>query len=318
MFIVGFFVVGIVFLVSVYAAVRVLSGYGVHGYRYALPLAHTVVIVGFAFLWFAGGPSHDSMSMILWVIPTILDMPMALYYPMIALGSDVGLALAALILGGTEYALIGWLIDWVRSKNRQKLLPSKKTKIALTIFLLVGGAVLYQRITYSMLPDYKKTEVALERSHSPQKRYRLLWDAMIEHSEAHQYQQAERYAQEFLRIAPPFKSEQCNYYADLYVAHTILGKTALAEGNTTKALHHLHASVDINLTEQEKKYFTGVNLTLADQLYRKGYKKEVLAFMRKCVSLQYAGFDYYQTVHAYLLRLEKGEDPRFDLSIDFY
>lgn len=89
------------------------------GFRYIMPIAHSVVILLFSIWYFSSTSQESSMSLVLWFIPTILDFPFTLIYPQLAKGSSTTLAIITFVGGGAWYFIIGWIIDL-------KILASKK------------------------------------------------------------------------------------------------------------------------------------------------------------------------------------------------
>ena len=310
-FITGFIVVGILFTVMVMILNVVLKRFFNPSYRYSFPIAHAAVIILFFYYYFPDGTYSEGMSTVLWIIPTIYDFPLPFLYTEIAYGNVLIYALSAILIGGVEFFLIGWFIDFRLSKNSKSLHPTKMRIIFFLLTFFMIGGMTYKRIQYNHLPEYIKLAPQIDKHKD---NLDLLDTAMQSAFNHEEYTLTKEYAQQLVSIEVDTENDLRCYAYKRYNAHTILGLLALKNNKKNEALKHLQLSVDINLTTQQKKCFTGLNMSLAKALYQKGYKKEVLEFIKKCDSLQYKGFEYYKEIKEYLYRLKRGEDPKFNLN----
>jgi hypothetical protein len=167
------------------------------------------------------------------------------------------------------------------------------------------------------LPDYQKALYELRHAKSNKEKFDDMWQVMVDSYNAKQYQLSIEYTDMIITNIDKFKSDFCAY-SSFYDAYTIKGLLSLKDNNIENVLKFMKKSVDLNLTKREKKCFTGLNMSLANALYQKGYKKEVLAFIEKCDSLQYKEFVYYKEIKGYLERLKEGKAPLFDMSASLY
>lgn len=123
---------------------------------------------------------------------------------------------------------------------------------------------------------------------------------------AEQWQKAEYYAQELLKLAsrPVFVFDQD---ADgIHTAHTVLGKVALHKGDVTAAKKHLLDSARVPGSPVLSSF--GPDFTLAKALLQRGERQTVLEYLNLCERFWQYGRD---RLAEYRRTIEKGGIPDF-------
>lgn len=102
--------------------------------------------------------------------------------------------------------------------------------------------------------------------------------------------------------------------------NTILGRSALAKGDVQKAVDHLLISIRAPLRKPEG-YFYQINLSLAEELFKKGEKKAVSEFLS--LALKISGYvdspdlneDEITAIKKWIAEIEKDGSPTFDFDM---
>lgn len=97
---------------------------------------------------------------------------------------------------------------------------------------------------------------------------------------AEEFERAKQYSYELISLVPETLEEQDIYKYSMHIAHVVLGKIALSEGDMGTACEHLNNSV--NLANSFTFMNAGPDMTLAEELLKFGEKEVVSEFVRTC------------------------------------
>lgn len=246
-------------------------------YSLSLAISHLIFIIIMSAIYFPG--EKDAQHQLFWILPGLLDLPISLIYPLLSFGNMIVLAIVFATLGTVQYALIGWVVDLIISKNRKELLPTKRFVFPLLIFLCFIGMWAFKNYTYTRLPDNEKAEIELKNAKDEQTRFYALNDAAKKSFEAKDYKKAEQYSNELLNLAKKYPKDW-NYGNAIYDSHMVLGRLALLSNDVKTAKEHLFQSVATPGSPQLDSF--GPNMSLAKDLLEKGQKEPVIEFLNQC------------------------------------
>jgi len=255
----------------------VLKRYGIKYCSISFGVGHFLFIAVMALLYYTG--PIDAQYQLFWISPELIDLPISLLIQILAPNSmKLYVALLA-ILGSFQYAVIGWCIDLILSKDKRPLIPNKR-------ILVVGACVIiglafwtYRNISYRNLNEYEKSEIKLENAKTEVDRFRILVEAAKASFKFKKYDKARKYAEELLTLDQKYKDEIIRGNA-IYDAHTILGRLALLDGKPEQAIHHLFEAVKTPGDPGLSSF--GPDMSLAKDLLEKGYKEPVIEFLIGC------------------------------------
>lgn len=240
-------------------------------------LSHLIFIIIMSAIYFPG--EKDAQHQLFWILPAMFDLPISFVYPLLSFGNMIILAIAFATLGTIQYAIIGWGIDLIISKNKKELLPTKGIVIPLVIFLCITIFWGYKNYTYSKLPDIDKSQIELKNAKTEQTRFYALNDAAKNSFEAKEYKAAKQYATELLLLAQKYPKDW-NYGNAIYDSHMVLGRLALLNDDVKTAKEQLFLSVTTPGSPQLDSF--GPNMSLAKDLLEKGQKEPVIDFLNQC------------------------------------
>ena len=128
---------------------------------------------------------------------------------------------------------------------------------------------------------------------------------------AGEYQKAEKYAQELLKIAEPHPTDQ-NYGQALHDGNMILGRLDLKQNNIAKARIHLlkagHTPGGGTLSS------FGPNMSLAKDLLERGEKATVIEYLQLCKNF----WSYPRNpIDTWLQAIQAGKIPDFGANLDY-
>jgi hypothetical protein len=272
----------------------------------AFALSHIIFILIMAAIYFPG--EKDAQHQLFWILPSIFDLPISLIYPLVAFGNMIMLAAAFATLGTIQYAIIGWVIDLIMSKNRKELLPTKLGVIPLGIFLCLTGLLAYKNYAYTKLPDFDKSQIELENAKTELDRFYALNDAAKKSFESKEYKMAEQYAAELLSLAQKY-SNDWNYGNAIYDSHTVLGRIALLRNDVNTAEEQLFLSATTPGSPQLNSF--GPNMSLAKDLLEKGNKESVIKFLNQCKKFWYDN----DKVDDWIKEIQEGRIPDFGANL---
>ena len=102
-----------------------------------------------------------------------------------------------------------------------------------------------------------------------------------------------------------------------HIGNIALGMVELSRGSTSKAVEHLLTSIRAPLRKTQG-HFTGIDLTLAKELFRKGEHKAVIEFLKQALELESfkSEPEVYKiridAIRTWISQAEKGVEPNFD------
>jgi hypothetical protein len=246
----------------------------------------------------------DAQHQFFWLIPTILDLPSSFFFPVLAMGNMVVLALTFATLGTLQYAIIGWVIDLALTKKKKQLIPNKKILIPLLALVVTWSVIGYRNYTHINLPESVKAEIELNNADSEIHRFYALNDAAKTSFNAKEYEKAKKYAIELSMLAEKYPNDW-NYGNAVYDAHVVLGRLALLENDIETAKEELFLAVGTPGSPQLDSF--GPNMTLARDLIEQGQTETVIHFLIKCKRFWYN----HQKVDEWIKAIESGEMPDF-------
>jgi tetratricopeptide (TPR) repeat protein len=132
-------------------------------------------------------------------------------------------------------------------------------------------------INYQALLGHANQQLqeAKDRKH----RFYALTEAAWASAELGQFDKAENYANELLRLSRDFQTNW-NYGNALHYGHIALGIVSLSEGNISEASSHL---LEAGRTPGSPQLDSaGPDMTLARRLLKRGEKDEVLVYLSEC------------------------------------
>jgi tetratricopeptide (TPR) repeat protein len=123
---------------------------------------------------------------------------------------------------------------------------------------------------------------------------------------AGKFEEAEKFAREMLELLPRYPRDFA-YGANLHDAHQVLGRLALREGQTEKAIELLIASASDNPGSPNTATF-GPNVSLAKDLLERGERDAVLQYFELCRSFWKSGG---RQLDAWSAAVKSGGTPKF-------
>jgi hypothetical protein len=257
-------------------------------------------------IYFAG--EKDAQHQLFWILPAMFDLPVSFFYPILAFGNMIVLAIVFATLGTVQYALFGWCIDLIISKNRKEFRPTKRIVIPLFVFLCFVGIWAFKNYSYTRLPDNEKAEIELKNAKDEQTRFYALNDAAKTSFGAKDYKKSEQYANELLNLAKKYPKDW-NYGNAYYDAHMVLGRLALLNNDMKAAKEHLSLSASTPGSPQLDSF--GPNLSLANDLLEKGQKDAVIEFLIQCKRF----WMHQEQVDNWVREIKEGKTPDFGANL---
>jgi len=295
-------IAGIGLALLILIAHLIIGRYSQRRFWKSFTISHFLFVIVLSVIYFPG--EKDAQHQLFWLIPTILDLPSSFLFPILAMGNMTVLALAFATLGTLQYAIIGWLIDFVLTKSKKQLIPNKKILISLLSLVVVWSAIGYRNYSYINLPESAKAEIELNNADSEIHRFYALNDAAKTSFNAKEYEKAERYAVELSMLAEKYPNDW-NYGNAVYDAHIVLGRLALLENDIETAKEELFLAVKTPGSPQLDSF--GPNMTLARDLIEKGQTESVILFLIECKRFWYD----HQKVDEWIKVIESGKMPDF-------
>jgi tetratricopeptide (TPR) repeat protein len=285
----------------------VLRRYNQRLFSVSFAVSHIIFTIVVSAIYFPG--EKHAQHELFWILPATFDLPLSLLYPLLACGNMVLVPVAFATLGTVQYAVVGWLIDLVISKDRKQLFPSKRIVIPLAIFLLAAFLWGYKNYVYSKLPAFRKAEIAASHAKTEVERLYALNRAAKDCFEAGEYNKAHNYATELLTAALKYPND-CRYVTAFYNAHIVLGRLALLDGDIEAAKDHLFTAVKTPATEYDP---FAPNMTLAKDLLEKGQKKSVIEFLKQCKKF----WNQPQIIDEWIKDIQTGRMPDFGMNLKY-
>jgi hypothetical protein len=296
--------VGLAVLIAI--VTYVLRRFNKQKFSLAFAIAHFIFILIMSAIYFPG--EKDAQHQLFWILPAMFDLPLSFIYPLLAFGNMVVLAIVFATLGTVQYALIGWCIDLIISKNRKELFPTKRFVIPLLVFLFFVGILAFKNYTYIRLPDDKKAKIELENAKDERTRFYALNDAAKKSFEAKDYTKAEQYARELLNLSEKYPKDW-NYGNAVYDSHMVLGRLALVNNDMQLAKEHLFLSASTPGSPQLDTF--GPNLSLAKDMLEKGQRDSVIEFLNKCKRF----WMHQERVDDWVREINEGKVPDFGANL---
>ncbi len=294
-------------LIAIIAIVTyLLSRFNRKKYSLSLAISHLIFIIIMSAIYFPG--EKDAQHQLFWILPAIFDLPVSFIYPLLAFGNMIVLAIIFATLGTVQYALIGWCIDLIISKNKKEILPTKRFVIPLLIFLCFVGIWVFKNYAYTRLPDNKKAAIELNNAKDERTRFYALNDAAKKSFEAKDYIKAEQYANELLKLANKYPKDW-NYGNAIYDSHMVLGRLALINNDMKAAKEHLFLSASTPGSPQLDTF--GPNLSLAKDMLEKGQKDAVVEFLNQCKRF----WMHQERVDDWVRVIKEGKIPDFGANL---
>lgn len=142
---------------------------------------------------------------------------------------------------------------------------------------------------------------------NPQERFYMLDEATKYAIEAGENAKAEQYATELLASAEKNQNDW-NYGNALNIGNVILGRVALQRGDMAGAREHLLAAGNVAGSPQLDSF--GPDMSLAKELFAKGDRDTVLAYLQSCGKFWKMGADKLQK---WIAIIKGGGTPDFDV-----
>lgn len=142
---------------------------------------------------------------------------------------------------------------------------------------------------------------------NPQERFYALDEAAKDAFEAGESAKAEQYASELLQSAEKNKSDW-NYANAIHIGNIVLGRIALQNGDVAGAGQRLLAAGNVAGSPQLDSF--GPDMTLAKELFEKGDRDTVLAYLQSCEKFWKMGTDKLQR---WIAIIKGGGTPDFDV-----
>lgn len=210
----------------------IIGRYSQRRFWKSFTISHLLFVLVLSVIYFPG--EKDAQHQFFWLIPTILDLPSSLLFPVLAMGNMIVLALAFTTLGTFQYAIIGWVIDLALTKQKKQLTPNRNVLISLLVLVVAWSVLGYRNYSFINLPESAKAQIALNNADSEIHRFYALNDAAKTSFDAKEYEKAKRYATELSMLAEKYPNDW-NYGNAVYDAHVVLGRLALLENDLETA-----------------------------------------------------------------------------------
>lgn len=299
-------VTGLGLAVVISIVYQLLSRAHKKSFSLSFAISHLVIIAVLSAIYFPG--EKDAQHQLFWILPGFFDLPISYIYPLLAMGNMVNLALSFAILGTTQYAIIGWVIDILRSKNKKELFPTKRYVLPLATILLLTVLIGYKNISYINLPASEKSKIELSNAKTEKNRFYALNDAAKTHFEGKEYEKAKQYATELYELAQKYPKDW-NYGNAIYDSQMVLGRIALLDNDTEKAIEHLFLAAKTPGSPQLDSF--GPNMSLAKDLLEKGQNEPVIEFLIQCKRFWYR----QDQVDKWVQEIKTGNVPDFGANL---
>lgn len=154
-------------------------------------------------------------------------------------------------------------------------------------------------------------EIAVSLDSSTDHKYSLFEDMSMMAFESGDLSKAKQYASELLKLATQVKKDW-NYGNAIHKSNLILGRVALASGDTESAKKYLIAAGKTKGSPQLNSF--GPNMTLAKELLEMGEKDIVIQYFGLCDKFWDMGHEQLKT---WTQKVKEGKVPDFGANLDY-
>lgn len=293
---------GIGLVITIFISHLIIGRFSQRRFWKSFSVSHLLFVIVLSSIYFPG--VKDAQHQLFWLIPTIIDLPSSYFFPVLAMGNMTVLALAFATIGTIQYAIIGWSIDFILSKQKKQLIPNTKILISLISLMIIWSIVGYRNYSFINLPESKKAEIELNNAESELHRFYALNDAAKTSFNAKEFDKAIKYATELSMLAKKYPNDW-NYGNAIYDSHIVLGRLALLENDIETATNELFLAAKTPGSPQLDSF--GPNMTLARDLIEKGQTESVINFLIECKRFWYD----HQKVDEWIKAIQSGKMPDF-------